>query len=393
MSAGAQSVGTIGDMQARIDALEAQLSRLTASMSSTVAAGDTGSKIGRRGLLRRAAGATAAAALLVVAKEASTAEAASRTTIIGPSQPSYGIAAAPGLTDPEGTGFLPPLNPLAYGVVGSTTNNPVLPERSAGVLGLGSNTTGVQGLARSGYGVFGSTPEAGVGVFGGSGTGIGIYANSNNGIGLFSTSPTQALWGRTTVGLGVFGQATAIGGRGVYGAAPLAPNTFAGYFEGNVFVTGQVFTAGGGILSAQRQSDGSVRAFYSPDGTEPVIEAYGRGTLAGGRAEVALDPAVAAAGNGDYLVFLTEEGDAGGLYVATRGKDKFEVRARTGGAGSFAYRVVARTGAAGAAQDASKSATAKLEKRVDQAAPALPSGTTEPGAAPTAPEPRPRPAR
>jgi hypothetical protein len=44
-----------------------------------------------------------------------------------------------------------------------------------------------------------------------------------------------------------------------------------------------------------------------------------------------------------YLVFLTEQADLGGLYVASQGPHRFEVRARnTTASGPFSYRVVAK---------------------------------------------------
>ena len=391
----------VEQMAAAVAAQSARIAELEAATARTAAAGSIPgpaagqSKLARRSLLRKGLGATAAAALLLVAKEARTADAASRTTVVGPSA-NYGLAAAPGFADPL-NGWLPFIN-QNYGVIGSVTTSPPFSEREAGVLGLAFSTTGVQGLASTGFGVFGSVNSSGTGVFGGSSSGIGVYANSNGDTGLFATAPRVAAWGRTTGGLGVFGQATNFGGIGVYGAAPAFQNTWAGYFEGNVFVSGRVFTAAGGILSAQRQADGSVRAFYAPDNTEPIVEAFGRATLAGGRAAVPVDPAIAAAApNGDYLVFLTEEGDAGGLYVAARQKDTFEVRSRSGaGAGSFAYRVAARPGVKAAgradAQGAGDGSTAKLERRVDQAAPPLPAGTAEEGDT-KPPPPAPRPAR
>ena len=250
MSTGAHDAVTLGELQAQIDALKGQVARLTASMSAATGAEATEGKIGRRALMRRAAGATAAAALLMVAKEAATAEASSRTTVVGASTANYGIAAAPGGSDPA-AGWLPPLGGFIYGVIGSVTTNEVATERSSGVLGLGSSSIGVQGLARSGYGVFGSTPENGVGVFGGSNTGIGVYANSNFGNAVFATAPGQAVWGRTTGGLGVFGQATNFGGIGVYGAAPAVVNTWAGFVEGNVYITGQLIVNGRVLSPAQ----------------------------------------------------------------------------------------------------------------------------------------------
>ena len=100
-----------------------------------------------------------------------------------------------------------------------------------------------------------------------------------------------------------------------------------------------------------RRADGSQARVYSQASTEPLIEDFGTAELRNGRADVALaadfDELVQGS---DYRVFLTEVGDAGGLYVARKGSHRFEVRSRAaatanGGAavnGTFDYRVVAR---------------------------------------------------
>ena len=223
--------------------------------------------------------------------------------------------------------------------------------RGIGVQGLSGAGTGVRGASTSSFGVYGVS-QSGAGVFGGSNTGLGVYANSNEDTGVFSTAPRKAVWGRTPSGIGVFGQATQASAQavsyGVYGAAPVPG--WAGYFEGNIFVTGRVFTASGGVVNAAQAADGSQRALYSLDAAEPLVEDVGEGTLVGGQARVALDPElVAVADTEQYHIFVTEVGDAGGLYVRRQDAGGFEVRSRTAnGIGSFHYRVVARRrGAAG----------------------------------------------
>ena len=368
-------------MAARLDEQDAEIARLRAMAATTVSAPEASaapaSKVGRRAMLTKVVGATAAAAVLTVAKEATTAEAATRTTVLAGdgSNANVGLMAVPGGDDPAA--FVPgPIN--AHGVIGGLRVPLPTAPLASGVLGLANTTVGVEGVTNSGYGVYGLS-SSGPGMFAGSGSNIGLYANSVQSTGVFATAPVQAVWGRTTAGVGVFGQATATNGIGVYGAAPAAANTWAGYFEGNVFVTGRVFTAAGGILSASRQSDGSMRVLHSQDSTEPVIEAFGRGTLTAGRAVVDVDPDVAAASPGaDYLVFVTEEsekGEAGGLYVAARQQGRFEVRARSGsGSGTFAYRVVARLKATSRGPSArpADSTAVKPQRRVDQPAPSLP---------------------
>ena len=223
--------------------------------------------------------------------------------------------------------------------------------RGIGVQGLSGAGTGVRGASTSSFGVYGLS-QSGVGAFGGSNSSIGVYASSNTGDGVFSTAPKKAVWGRTVVanGIGVFGQATNVGGFGVYGAAPTAANTWAGYFEGHVFVSGGL--AGGDVATTAAQAaDGSQRTLYSVDSAEPVVEDFGRGRLTNGLADVRLDPDFVATTAGDaYMVFLTEEGDHNALFVENKSPAAFTVRAKGSptAASAFNYRVVAkRKGATG----------------------------------------------
>jgi len=97
--------------------------------------------------------------------------------------------------------------------------------------------------------------------------------------------------------------------------------------------------------AAALASDGSTRAVYSVDSTEPLVEDVGEGQLVGGKAEVKLDPDFAAvADGGAYHVFLTPRGDSKGLYVSAQAPTGFEVREQQAGTASlsFSYRVVAR---------------------------------------------------
>ena len=232
------------------------------------------------------------------------------------------------------------------GVLGTTDSNRVNPPSGpTGVFGQSAGGTGVRGNSTTGVGSTGISQDA-AGVYGFSNTGPGVYANSGSGPGFFATSTQTAVWGRSGAGTGVFGQATS-NGIGVYGAA--GPGGYAGYFEGNVYISGGL--AGGDVSSSLVQArDGGRRAVYSVDSTEPVVEDFGEGTLASGRAQVGLDADFSVVIDvGPYHVFLTEGGDYGGIYVHRKDSSGFEVRARnTGAGGPFSYRVVAkRKGTAG----------------------------------------------
>ena len=219
---------------------------------------------------------------------------------------------------------------------------------NTGLVASAGSGVGVQAQSTSNFGLSAAS-QSGVGVFGGSGSNYGVYANSNADTGVFATAPQKGIWGRTTTGIGVLAQAigAAPSAVGVLGVAA-APG-WAGYFEGNVFVTGRVFTAAGGVLTTAQAADGSQRALYSVDSAEPLVEDVGEGTLVGGKVEVALDADfVAVADGGAYQVFLTPYADLGGAFVAARTPTSFAVRSPTGATGGFGYRVVATPkGAAG----------------------------------------------
>ncbi|HET9410034.1 MAG TPA: hypothetical protein VFO39_22550 [Candidatus Sulfotelmatobacter sp.] len=141
----------------------------------------------------------------------------------------------------------------------------------AGVAGSSTSGAGVSGKSQSGQGVAGDCPN-GSGVSGGSNQGIGVWGTSDNpalgsiwgdsqvntGAGVVGNSTNgYAIWGQSTTdasrlegggpyaNVGVFGLADR--GNGVLGQADIGaavagiatdPKGFAGYFSGNVLVTG-----------------------------------------------------------------------------------------------------------------------------------------------------------
>ena len=137
---------------------------------------------------------------------------------------------------------------------------------------------------------------------------------------------------------------------GLYAAAP-APG-WAGYFEGNVYVTGQVI-ANGVVLSSVQAPDGSTRSVHSMDATESVIEDFGEATLGKGQADVKLDPDFAAVVDGGaYQVFLTPvrrlQRPVRGDQPRARVLRSVECARATRSSATFGYRVVAkRRGATG----------------------------------------------
>jgi len=253
---------------------------------------------------------------------------------------------------------------------------------------FGGSGIGVDGRSGSGYGVY-AVCQSGPGIFGGSNTTYGVYGNSNNTTGVYGTGGQKGVWGRTTAvgSIGVFGQATAANSFGVYGVAP--PPGWAGYFEGNAYVSG-VVVQGGPDGSSTSRSDGSSAASIPP-----LVEVVGEAKLVGGRAEVTLDASFGAVADaGAYHVFLTEGGDYGGLYVPRKTATGFEVRARGAGAsGTFSYRVIAkrRAGAEARVNEAARPSGIAAKDMEPLTLPAVPTPADSIEAAPSAPGPLPEP--
>jgi len=270
--------------------------------------------------------------------------------------------------------MIPPLGTTAHSVIGSQIGADApaffIPTLNSGVLGVRSSAgaAGVQGINDAGPGVFGRSNTAigvraesthATGVSGTSTNSIGVHGRSTNNAGVFAEGPIGVFATGTGVA-GIFGGSSgngfgfwgnSVASAGVYGTSTSGPGmraestnqwglhakspTWAGVFEGNVFVTGRVIAQGGVGASATAT-------------TRALAEDVGEATLTNGKATVALAEDFATAANGDYRVFLTELADLGGLFVGRKGPKEFEVRSR-GGAGQaaqdgrFDYRVVAKT--------------------------------------------------
>jgi len=369
----------VADLRGEVAGLKAENARLTAAL--TAPTNPTASPIplttSRRGMLRRVMGASAAAALLLVAREAATAHADARGTIIpgSVSTADYGLAAIWGVSALGGdpSSYLPTdLASKAHGVIGIDSQyKGTIPYYSgvlgaadylfaAGVQGLNTTGPGVYGGASTGYGVHGhsisspgvagqSTNNAGVYAEGpiglyATGTGVaGVFGGSNgNGFGFWGSSVANAgVYGTSTTGPGV--RAESINSFGLHAKSP----TWAGVFEGNVFVTGRV-VALGGVGASAAAATGTTRT---------LAEDVGEATLANGKATVALDPAFAEeVKGGRYQVFVTPHDASGrGLAVVARRRDAFDVQELAGspadtgvtpgrgGSSGFSYRVVAKT--------------------------------------------------
>jgi hypothetical protein len=194
--------------------------------------------------------------------------------------------------------------------------------RTEGVRGVSFGSRGVTGFSSANYGVYGLS-------FAPPGPGTnhadfpaGVYGESLNG------------------SFGVLGVAR-LHGTAVAGIAP-RDGTYAGYFEGNLVVTGQI-TAGTKDAIVPFP-DGSKRLLHCMESPEHWFEDFGSARLTRGRATVKLDVDFAKVVKlNEYRVFLAPEGDCQGLYVRRRGKS-FEVHELQGGTSNvaFSYRIVAK---------------------------------------------------
>jgi hypothetical protein len=233
----------------------------------------------------------------------------------------------------------------------------------SGVRGESTNYAGVLGVSGSFYGVWGSS-TAGPGVYGFSSIDHAVHGESDSSSGIVGFSGTQGpapqlpnlpniagvkgtsdqspgVIGTSNAAIGVYGFSS--NNAGIVGQTGNA-QSYAGYFAGNLMVTGQIFA---GVKDAIVPfPDGSKRVLHCMESPEHWFEDFGAGTLKRGRAVVKLDGDFAKViKRGDYHVFLTPRGDCRGLYVRSQGGASFEVRELAGGSTSsvaFSYRIVGR---------------------------------------------------
>jgi hypothetical protein len=233
-------------------------------------------------------GATGATGAIGPAGPAGPTGATGATGAIGPPGPvgPTGATGATGATGPEGpagaTGPQGPPGTLALPFSGSAdggahsvfqiTNTSPAHSTIAGFGGQalsGANTggAGVAGCGGASNGSPGAASTGGDGVYasGGGGTdaidfgGNGLHAvggtggsSSTGGNGVFGTGGYGVIGG---AGISAFGGAGSVGaGYGIFAESGSGPNQWAGYFEGNIGVTGLVFT-GSGLFKIDDPSD------------------------------------------------------------------------------------------------------------------------------------------
>jgi hypothetical protein len=316
------------------------------------------------------------------------------TGVWGASKRSYGVIGQTG-GYPFGPRFTDPSNPVAgdqrsvpagvwgtataaFGVAGSSFKaSGVLGQSGAapafdpklnytgGVTGTSRDAAGVVAVSQNSFGVV-ATSQAGAGVAAMSQKSAGVSAFSTANFGVLAVSGTdgptlpapfsgipaavlgtsrdnQGVIGVSQTHVGVLGfsldspgvQGVSANHVGVYGQAT---NNYAGYFAGNLLVTGTK-------SAAVPFPDGSRRVLYCMESPELWFEDFGAAKLKRGRAVVKIDTDFAKVVKlSDYHVFLTPQGDCHGLYVRRKSGKSFEVRELQGGGHSigFSYRIVAK---------------------------------------------------
>jgi len=209
----------------------------------------------------------------------------------------------------------------------------------AGVGGVQTDGTGVLGESAGGQGVLGRIPATSnrnaTAVYG---LNYSSYAGPASGAGGFG------VYGLSARGHGLVGATASAGGAAVVGATNGVAGAFAAAFYGPVIVGGDFTVVGGAKSAAVAHPDGTHRRLYCVESPESWFEDFGKGQLAGGSADVRINPDFAAlVHTDDYHVFLTAHDDHDGLHVKNQRADGFTVRARGGsGCATFSWRVVAK---------------------------------------------------
>jgi hypothetical protein len=248
-----------------------------------------------------------------------------------------GVVGQTFVTDAPGVLGSSPNGSQAKGVYGTSGSGSGVYGESAGSIGVQGQITG--GSAANTIAVKGVNQSAGAG-------GFGVYGSSVRSFGgWFEAGGDQGSGG-------VVGVARSAGTVG-FQALALSPATTAGFFSGSVSVLGSLGVTGGKFAVVQG-SDGQYRGMYAVESPECWFEDFGTGTLAGGKAEITLEPPFAQHVHTDsYHVFLTEHDQNNSLHVTGRTAQGFSVqaddatlkakgKAAASVAGTFSYRVVAK---------------------------------------------------
>jgi hypothetical protein len=238
-----------------------------------------------------------------------------------------------------------------HGVIGFSTSR-------GGVLGVtDTQTPGVDA------GVAGVATAAGTGVLGQSKNGPGVYATSDENVAVHGYAPKKyaiyaeggqaAFYGTSQQGFGVIARSES--GVGVSTGSNTSIGLFAGtrtgpaaaFFEGNVFIAGNL-TVTGTKHAAVPRAGGAHTLLYCLECPESWLEDFGEARLVNGRAKIPIDRGFAQTIDArSYHVFISAYG-AEHVFVSKRSRNGFEIRAvpREGSempkSLRCSYRIVAR---------------------------------------------------
>ncbi len=194
----------------------------------------------------------------------------------------------------------------ASGVMGSCSGPNPLGIFRAGVMGQSDTYPGVMGRSDSGDGVEAVTA-----------TGVALRAHADGGgTGAYVTAAANPATG--TPGLPLLVAATPTTG--------VTPHPQAALFVGSVGIIGDLVVVGGAKSAAVVAPDGEHRRIYCTEMPEAWIEDAGEVELVDGKAEVAIDPLLAAIADVEsYQVFLSPYAPVH-AYVNRRDAGSFQIR-------------------------------------------------------------------
>ncbi len=228
------------------------------------------------------------------------------------------------------------LSSYNFGVVGDSTN-------SFGVLGSSANSEGVHGQTGSiSPGVYGHNTsiggigpgvrgdgDSGPGVYGLSANSNGVDGNSTTGVGVAGHSVSgKGVWGVSTTNDGVYGSSNSFSGvagisntgNGVYG---FSTSSWAGYFAGNVRITGSCCFMGAGTTQIDHPQDPANKYLNQSAVVSPNMLDILDGNVttdAGGTATVQL-PSYFEALNTDFRYQLTVVGQFSQAIISSKVKN------------------------------------------------------------------------
>ncbi|HMB93147.1 MAG TPA: hypothetical protein VKP65_20010 [Rhodothermales bacterium] len=231
----------------------------------------------------------------------------------------YGYLGGPsfGAYGEHSNGNFGQLGTSSFGVRGESTSGVGIRGFSAsgtGVLGSSDSGFGVRGSSTSGAGIQGSS-DSDYGVFGASNSGYGVYGTSASSISVFGEHNNGNIGSLGSTGFGAYGRHQ---GSNNWGA--LGTSSYAGYFQGDVHITGTLSKGGGSFKIDHPLDPANKYLAHSFVESPDMMNVYNGNAMldAAGEAIVEL-PAYFEALNRDFRYQLTAIGAPGpNLYIAEK---------------------------------------------------------------------------